>query len=58
MTLAELTDLYSIVLRRRPDLRGVRDVDLFIQDCIDELKSRPERPREPRPLVPVDLIDV
>jgi len=55
LSLAELTAIYSRVLRERPELQGNRAVDLFIQDCIDELKARPERQGERPPLAPVDF---
>lgn len=51
MTLADLTALYSKVLRERPELQGDRNVDLFIQDCIEELRNRPT---PPSPKAPVD----
>lgn len=48
MTLAELTALYSRVLRERPELQGDRKVDLFIQDCIEVLRDR--APAKPSPI--------
>ncbi|MEO9297548.1 hypothetical protein [Devosia alba] len=45
LSLAELTALFSEVLRERPELQGNRAVELFIQDCIEVLRDRaPEMP--------------
>ncbi|MGV8856249.1 MAG: hypothetical protein ACOH2L_16585 [Devosia sp.] len=60
MTLADLTALYSTVMRERKDLQGDRNVELFIQACIEEqrrqdARRRPERAGDRPPLAPVDL---
>lgn len=59
MTLAELTALYSKVLRARPELQGNRAVDIYIQDCIEEVRRQEAgRPKERAPIAPVDFSEI
>lgn len=57
MTMAELTDLFSRVMRERPALTGDRNVALFIQDSIEIVRQRPAPPTRRLPFAPVDVND-
>ena len=43
--MAELTDLFSRVMRERPALTGDRNVALFIQDSIEIVRQQPQTVR-------------
>lgn len=57
ITMAALTELFSQVMRERPELHGNRAVNLFIQDSIEILRQRPQQPSARPPFAPVDVND-